>query len=275
MLCNMSVPCLNVSVNKVERMNEEPIIYDRFSCNKCADKGSLDFDFTMAFQPIINCKTKQVFGYEALVRGLNNESAYSIISKVNDDNRYLFDQLCRVKAIALAAKLKLDSMLSINFLPNAIYRPERCIRTTLEAAEKYGFSTDKIMFEFTEVEKIEDSDFVKQIVEFYKQSGFKTAIDDFGSGYAGLGLLADFQTNIVKFDMELIRNIDQDKSRQSIIKNCLNIFRDLQITPLAEGIETKGEMLWLGEAGIELMQGYLFARPGFECLPPVDFSNFS
>lgn len=271
----MSVPCLNVSVNKVERMNEEPIIYDRFSCNKCADKGSLDFDFTMAFQPIINCKTKQVFGYEALVRGLNNESAYSIISKVNDDNRYLFDQLCRVKAIALAAKLKLDSMLSINFLPNAIYRPERCIRTTLEAAEKYGFSTDKIMFEFTEVEKIEDSDFVKQIVEFYKQSGFKTAIDDFGSGYAGLGLLADFQTNIVKFDMELIRNIDQDKSRQSIIKNCLNIFRDLQITPLAEGIETKGEMLWLGEAGIELMQGYLFARPGFECLPPVDFSNFS
>lgn len=275
MLCDMSVPCLNVSVNKVERMNEEPIIYDRFSCNKCADKGSLDFDFTMAFQPIINCKTKQVFGYEALVRGLNNESAYSIISKVNDDNRYLFDQLCRVKAIALAAKLKLDSMLSINFLPNAIYRPERCIRTTLEAAEKYGFSTDKIMFEFTEVEKIEDSDFVKQIVEFYKQSGFKTAIDDFGSGYAGLGLLADFQTNIVKFDMELIRNIDQDKSRQSIIKNCLNIFRDLQITPLAEGIETKGEMLWLGEAGIELMQGYLFARPGFECLPPVDFSNFS
>lgn len=275
MLCDMSVPCLNVSVNKVERMNEEPIIYDRFSCNKCADKGSLDFDFTMAFQPIINCKTKQVFGYEALVRGLNNESAYSIISKVNDDNRYLFDQLCRVKAIALAAKLKLDSMLSINFLPNAIYRPERCIRTTLEAAEKYGFSTDKIMFEFTEVEKIEDSDFVKQIVEFYKQSGFKTAIDDFGSGYAGLGLLADFQTNIVKFDMELIRNIDQDKSRQSIIKNCLNIFRDLQIIPLAEGIETKGEMLWLGEAGIELMQGYLFARPGFECLPPVDFSNFS
>lgn len=256
-------------------MNEEPIIYDRFSCNRCSDKGSLDFDFTMAFQPIINCKTNQIFGYEALVRGLNNESAFSIISKVNDDNRYLFDQLCRVKAIALASKLKLDSMLSINFLPNAIYKPERCIRTTLEAAEKYGFSTDKIMFEFTEVEKIEDSNFVKQIVEFYKQSGFKTAIDDFGSGYAGLGLLADFQTNIVKFDMELIRNIDHDKSRQSIIKNCLNIFRELNITALAEGIETKGELLWLRESGIELMQGYLFARPGFESLPQVDFSELN
>ncbi|WP_299267232.1 EAL domain-containing protein [uncultured Psychrosphaera sp.] len=254
-------------------MEKEIIVYDRFSCNKCADQGSLDFDFTMAFQPIINCKTKAIFGYEALVRGLNNESAYSIISKVNDKNRYLFDQLCRVKAIALAAKLKLDSMLSINFLPNAIYKPERCIRTTLEAAKKYGFPTKKIMFEFTEVEKIDDSSFIKEVVEFYKNAGFSTAIDDFGSGYAGLSLLADFQTSLVKLDMELIRNIDQDITRQHIIKNCINLFKDLNIKVLAEGIETKEEMLWLKANGIELMQGYLFAKPGFESLPEVDFTK--
>ena len=256
-------------------MAQAPVVYDRFSCSKCADQGSLDFDFTMAFQPIINCKTNKIFGYEALVRGLGNESAYSIISKVNDDNRYLFDQLCRVKAIALASQLKLDSILSINFLPNAIYKPERCIRTTLDAAEKYAFPIERIMFEFTEVEKIEDSGFIREIVEYYKNSGFITAIDDFGSGYAGLGLLADFQTNVVKLDMELIRNIDRDKSRQHIIRNCLNLFADLDITPLAEGIETLGEMIWLRESGIELMQGYLFAKPGFECLPSVDFSELT
>lgn len=254
-------------------MTVENIIYDRFSCNNCSDKGSLDFDFTMAFQPIINCKTNQIYGYEALVRGLNNESAFSIIPKVNDYNRYLFDQLCRVKAIALASKLKLETMLSINFLPNAIYKPERCIRTTLNAAKKYNFPIEKIMFEFTEVEKIEDSNFVKSIVEYYNKSGFKTAIDDFGSGYAGLGLLADFQTNIVKIDMGLIRNINADQTRQSIVKNCLNIFRDLNITPLAEGIETKEEFICLRDFGIELMQGYLFAKPGFESLPKVDFSK--
>jgi EAL domain-containing protein (putative c-di-GMP-specific phosphodiesterase class I) len=254
-------------------MKDIPIIYDRFSCKNCADESSLDFDFTMAFQPIINCKTKDIYGYEALVRGLNNESAFSIISQVNDDNRYLFDQHCRVKAIALASKLKLESMLSINFLPNAIYKPERCIRTTLDAAEKHGFPAEKIMFEFTEVEKIEDTAFIKNIVEYYNKLGFKTAIDDFGSGYAGLGLLADFQTNIVKLDMELIRNINNDKTRQSIVKNCLNIFRDLNITPLAEGIETKEEFICLRDFGIELMQGYLFAKPGFESLPLVDFSD--
>ena len=252
-------------------MKEEPIIYDRFSCDNCSDKSSLDFDFTMAFQPIINCKEKLIYGYEALVRGLNNESAFSVISKVNDDNRYLFDQLCRVKAIALASKLNLDSILSINFLPNAIYKPERCIRTTFDAAKKYNFPAERIMFEFTEGEKIEDSNFIKGIVESYKRFGFKTAIDDFGAGYAGLGLLADFQTNIVKFDMGLIRNIDKDRTRQSIIKNCLNMFHDLNITPLAEGIETKGEFSCLQDLGVELMQGYFFAKPEFESLPSVDF----
>lgn len=112
-------------------------------CQKCKSNESLPFDFTMAFQPIVNCQTHDVFGYEALVRGLNNESAFSIISQVNDDNRYLFDQHCRIKAIALAAKLGITSMLSINFLPNAIYTPERCIRTTLEAAEHYHFPQER------------------------------------------------------------------------------------------------------------------------------------
>ena len=254
-------------------MQEQVIVYDRFSCDKCSDKLKLGFDFTMAFQPIINCKTQQIYGYEALVRGLNNESAYSVISKVNDDNRYMFDQLCRVKAIALASQLKLKSMLSINFLPNAIYKPERCIRTTLDAAIKYDFPIEKIMFEFTEVEKIEDTTFVKSVIDYYNKLGFTTAIDDFGSGYAGLGLLADFQTNIVKIDMELIRNIDKDSARQSIVKNCINLFHDLNIISLAEGIETKEEMIWLRDAGIELMQGYFFAKPGFEHLPEVNFSE--
>ncbi|WGK84062.1 EAL domain-containing protein [Vibrio aestuarianus] len=226
----------------------------------------------MAFQPIVNCRTQAIFGYEALVRGLNNESAYSVISQVNDDNRYVFDQQCRIKAIALASKLGIDSILSINFLPNAIYKPERCIRTTLEAAKRYNFPTEKIMFEFTEVEKIEDSSHVKRVVEYYQTLGFKTATDDFGSGYSGLNLLADFQTDIIKLDMGLVRDIHQDKTRQSIVKHCLAIFSDLNITPLAEGIEKREEFIWLMEAGVDLMQGYFFAKPGFESLPEVTFA---
>lgn len=246
----------------------------RTSCKNCQDAKELDFDFTMAFQPIINCKTQSVFGYEALVRGLNNESAYSIISRVNDDNRYLFDQQCRIKAIALASELNLETMLSINFLPNAIYKPERCIRTTLEAAKKYDFPIENIMFEFTEVEKIEDASHVKRIVEYYQSLGFRTAIDDFGAGYSGLNLLADFQTDIIKLDMALIRNVHSNTARQSIVRRCLEMFDDLDVIALAEGIETYEEYVWLKNAGIELMQGYLFAKPGFQSLPMVDFSSY-
>jgi EAL domain-containing protein (putative c-di-GMP-specific phosphodiesterase class I) len=248
--------------------------FEKFVCKSCAAESDLDFDFTMAFQPIVNVHTKEIFGYEALVRGLNNEPAYSIISRVSDDNRYIFDQLCRVKAIALASSLGIKSMLSINFLPNAVYIPERCIQSTLKAAREYDFPADKIMFEFTEVEKIEDSTHVKRVVEYYKSIGFKTAIDDFGAGYAGLNLLADFQTHIAKLDMGLIRNIHQDSARQSIVKHTLNMLRELNICPLAEGIETEGEFVWLRDAGVELMQGYLFARPSFESLPIVDFSSY-
>ena len=240
-------------------------------CVNCADRRGLGFDFTMAFQPIIDCQQRSVFGYEALVRGLNNESAYSVISQVNNDNRYAFDQLCRVKAIELAARLNLTSILSINFLPNAVYKPERCIRTTLEAADQFGFPTQNIMFEFTEGEKIEDSTHIKNIVQYYSKLGFRTAIDDFGSGHSGLGLLANLQPHIIKLDMELIRNVDKDPVRQSIISNCLRIFQDINVTPLAEGIETQGELRWLRDAGVALMQGYLIAKPGFECLPAVDF----
>ena len=252
-------------------MNEKSQSCEKVSCSNCADSSELDFDFTMAFQPIINCQSNTIYGYEALVRGLNNESAYSIISQVNDDNRYTFDQLCRIKAIALASKLGINTMLSINFLPNAIYKPERCIRTTLEAAKKYNFPTTNIMFEFTEVEKIEDSSHVERVVSYYQELGFKTATDDFGSGYSGLNLLADFQTDIIKLDMALIRDIDKDTKRQTIVRNCLNMFEELNIMALAEGIETVEEYHWLKSVGLELMQGYLFAKPGFECLPDVNF----
>lgn len=242
------------------------------SCNKCIEEINPFFNFTMAFQPIIRCASKRIFGYEALVRGLQNESAFSIISQVNNDNRYQFDQLCRIKAITLAAKLNTKTMISINFLPNAVYWPERCILSTLKTAKEHNFPIDQIIFEFTEAEKTNDSQHIKRIIEYYKNLGFKTAIDDFGSGYSGLNLLADFQTDIIKFDMGLIRNIDKDPVRQVIIKNCMAMLRELNISPLAEGVETKEEMLFLHDLGIDLMQGFYFSKPSFESLLDIDFN---
>jgi EAL domain-containing protein (putative c-di-GMP-specific phosphodiesterase class I) len=227
----------------------------------------------MAFQPIINSQTKTVFAQEALVRGLNNEGAFHVFQNVNETNRYRFDQSCRVKAIQLAAKLDVHkhSFLSINFLPNAVYKPELCIRTTLNAAEEFHFPKEKIIFEFTENEQVIDSVHLESIIQHYQAQGFLTATDDFGSGFNGLNQLADLNTDIAKIDIVLIRNIDQDKKRQIIVRNLVNLFNELNMMIVAEGIETKAEYNTLQDMGVHLFQGYYFARPSFESLPDINW----
>jgi EAL domain-containing protein (putative c-di-GMP-specific phosphodiesterase class I) len=244
-------------------------------CIECLEGAGLGFDFSMAFQPIVNTTADVIFAHEALVRGLNNESAAKVLGQVNIGNQYRFDQACRVKAIKLAADLAIPTFLSINFLPNAVYRPELCIRTTLAAAEEYSFPIENIIFEITESEKIEDHVHLKEIIDYYKSSGFKTAIDDFGAGYAGLNLLAEIQTDFIKLDMALTRNIGEDKVRQAIVNGIVQACNDLSITIIAEGVEDYAELTTLQSFGIELFQGYYFARPAFEMLPEVPESKFS
>ncbi|OIQ73957.1 blue light- and temperature-regulated antirepressor YcgF [mine drainage metagenome] len=244
-------------------------------CRDCRDQSKLGIDFTMAFQPIVDIVGRSIFGYEALVRGRNNEGADSVLSQLNDSNRYRFDQSIRVKAIDMAKNLGLQGMLSINFLPNAVYKPETCIRATLEAAAELDFPTNRIMFEVTEGEKVKDHDHLRNIFIEYKKHQFTTAIDDFGAGYAGLNLLADWQPDIIKLDMALTRNIDSDRIRRSLVFAILSVCRELSIRVIAEGVETREECLTLADEGVTLFQGYLFARPGFESLPLVPDEIFS
>lgn len=245
-----------------------------FGCRVCVDETALDFDFTMAFQPIVDLNSNEIFAQEALVRGLNRESAGEIIARINDANLYRFDQMCRVKAVRLAAKLGVKSFLSINFLPNAVYRPENCIRTTIKAASENNFPLNKIIFEITEVEKVSDNSHLKNIVTEYQRQGFKTAIDDFGAGYSGLNLLSVFQPDFLKLDMELTRNINSNSIKQAIVKGILHVAQDLGITVIAEGIETKNELETLQDYGINLFQGYYFAKPAFEALAEIPSTVF-
>lgn len=241
------------------------------TCAGCKDGAGFDLAITMAFQPIVDVKTQTVFAYEALVRGQDGRGAGAILSEVSADNRYAFDQLCRTTAIDLAARLDLASAganLSINFLPNAVYEPRACIRATLAAAMRTGFPLDRIIFEFTEEEAL-DADHILNILRSYRAMGFKTAIDDFGAGFAGLGLLSKFQPDIVKLDMALIRDIDTDRVKRTIVSNTLNMLRDLDIQPICEGVETVGEYEVLCDLGVSLMQGYLLARPAVEALSPI------
>ena len=241
----------------------------QIKCRHCADLAQLDFDFTYAFQPIVDVKEGCIFSYEALVRGLNNEPAGDIYKQVNQDNLYRFDQSCRVKAIELATRLGIDCRLNINFFPNAVYQPELCIRSTLEAANAYSFPIENIVFEVIEGEVIRDQAHLANIINCYKKQGFKTAIDDFGSGYAGLNLLAEYQPDFIKLDRQLVTGIHRNPVRQAIARAVIMVCKDLHIDLLAEGVEEIAEVAWFVDQGVELFQGNYFAEPGFESLPTV------
>lgn len=243
------------------------------NCPGCRNGEGLDFEFSMAFQPIIDAAADRVWGYEALVRGHNGEGAPAVLSQVRPEQIYRFDQACRIKAIELASRLfprdGRTPKLSINFMPNAVYEPAACLRATLSAARKNDFPREAIMFEFTENEHVRDTGHLQSIIAEYRRQGFTTALDDFGAGFAGLGLLADFQPDLIKLDMELVRGIDTSRPRQVIVAGIVHMARELDIKLLAEGVETESEFAMLKSAGVTLFQGYLFAKPGFETLPAV------
>lgn len=231
----------------------------------------------MAFQPIVNIAGGETFAQEALARGTQGEPAQTVLSRVTSENRYGFDQACRVLAIEQATGLGIvgtKALLSINFMPNAVYEPRACIRQTIAAADKAGLPPERIIFEFTEQEKLEPRH-LRQILSAYREIGFLTAIDDFGSGYSGLGLLAKMQPDIVKIDMELIRDIDTSRVKQVVLGHVVDMLNDLGITIVCEGVETRGELAVIRDLGVELVQGYLIERPAFEALIEPDVSHLN
>ncbi|GHE21336.1 EAL domain-containing protein [Halomonas urumqiensis] len=228
-------------------------------CGRC--EGDLPFEFTMAFQPIVDLAAARITTYEALVRGPGGESAWSVLSKVTEDLLYRFDQACRVRAIEMASELGMDEALSINFLPNAVYEPSACIQATLEVSRRVGWPTERIVFEITETERVKDRDHLRGIIDAYRSMGFTTALDDFGNGYANLDLLTDLQPDTLKIDRELVMGCDGDRRRQALLHGVSRIADELGIQLIAEGVETREEALWLGRAGITRQQGFFYARP--------------
>lgn len=264
----------NRDLSAVPTKEEIDTQLESLTCERCMKGDLLPFEFSFAFQPIIDIEKRSVHSYEALVRGINGEGAQSVLSKVDRQNRFRFDQLCRAKAISLASLLGVESFININFLVNSVYNPDQCIKVTLECARKNNFPIEKIILETTEEEKIEDPDFLKSVLDGYRKYGLLIAIDDFGEGYSSLNLLARLRPEYLKLDRQLISQIEQDRVRERIVRAIVDLCRDLSIKVIGEGVETLQEARILRDMGVTLFQGYFFARPGFESLPPVANMDF-
>lgn len=240
-----------------------------------ASAAGAERGFSFAFQPIVHAPSGGVVAYEALVRGADNEPAAEVLARVDRRRLHCFDQKSRGVAIELAAGLGLGVALHFNLLPLGL--GARCTRPgpMLDAAARAGIAPDRLVCEVVESEAVRDLARFRRAVDAFRAAGMRVAIDDFGAGYAGLTLLAEFQPDIIKLDMALVREIDRHGPRQAIVRGIVRTCLDLGIDLIAEGIETPGEFAWCRSEGLELFQGNLLAEPAFERLPGARLPVFA
>ncbi|AZV58325.1 GGDEF domain-containing protein [Clostridium sp. AWRP] len=217
------------------------------------------------FQPIISLKNGFVIGYEALSRGPKGSPLYfpdKLFSAAEKYNKtWELEFLCRVKAIEKANSIDKNKLLFINVDPK-IFRDERFKSGfTKEFLKKHNMSPDSIIFEITEKTAIEDYKSFKSALENYINQGYKIAIDDTGAGYSGLKTLMETKPNYIKIDISFVKDIDKDSFKQELMKTFVNLARATHMRLIAEGIETKEELLALIKIGVCAGQGYFLQRP--------------
>ncbi|MBT2582942.1 EAL domain-containing protein [Planococcus sp. ISL-109] len=221
------------------------------------------------YQPIVDAE-RNVYAYEMLARfhDANGKMIYpnTIFPAAKSRGRlYALDRVCRMTAVRAAAKLSGEKAF-INFIPTSIYSPEFCLRSTIELAHETGVDPKQIVFEVVESEKVDDLEHLKHILGYYKSRGFQYALDDVGEGYSTAEVLDELKPHFMKLDMQYVHGVANDTAKQSVAQSFLQKAQGVGSTPLAEGIETEEDFLWLKEQGYQLFQGYYFGKPAAEPL---------
>jgi EAL domain-containing protein (putative c-di-GMP-specific phosphodiesterase class I) len=223
------------------------------------------------FQPIVDLRRRHVIGYEALSRGPAG-SVYQMPRRLFEmaeeaDLVFELDRQCRRRSIAAAAAIPAGSKLFVNVFPSAMYDPEFQGASLARLAGARGLSPDRLVLEITERSAIENYDLFTEALAELVRFGFSIAVDDVGAGYSGLEKIAHLNPRYLKFDRELIRDIDSSYIRREMTR-ALKAFADqIGSTIVAEGIERQAELETLLELGIEIGQGYLLGRPAPAFLP--------
>ncbi len=224
---------------------------------------------TSHFQPIIKASDRSIYGYEALIRGVDPKGAlvYPDIlfskSQRNDMN-FQLDRLCRETALKTAAVKRINQKVFINFIPTSIYDPEFCLSSTVKWANQLEFDPKNIVFEVVETESVKDKEHLRKILSYYREQGFQIALDDVGEGFSNLNMLIDLRPDIIKVDRHIICDIDKNEFKQSVYQALYEISHKNGIEVLAEGVETIEEINTVEAIGVDYMQGYYFSKPTAE-----------
>lgn len=232
-------------------------------------------EFKVYYQPKMYANSEELYGAEALVRWEHNGKMIppSEFVPLFEKNKfilkldvYVFEQVCNDMK-KWKEKYSKEPIISVN-VSRDHFLDEHFLEKYMIIASKYGIDTNKIDLEITESATVEAGIDIIEIMNKMKKLGFLISIDDFGTGYSSLSTLQDMPADILKIDKSFVDRIG--KNEKNMVDYILTIAKELKLTTIAEGVETKEQKDYLLEKGCDIIQGYYYARP----MPEEEFEEY-
>lgn len=224
-----------------------------------------DRTIRVLFQPIVRLPQRTVVGYEALSRGPEGsyvEGAETLFGFAEREGLLgELERLCVEKALGAAHRLPLGSNLFINLSYVGMEYFDDSRGGLGHLVRQSGWSPREFVLEITERTYARDPEKVKRRISDLRRQGFRFAIDDMGTGYSSLNIVADLQPEYIKLDQMLVRDLHHEPIKRNLVQAITGFARTSRALIIAEGVEQAEEASILQELGVHLLQGFYFGRP--------------
>lgn len=231
--------------------------------------------FVIYYQPQYSHITEKIVGAEGLVRWLHPD--FGLISPdrfipvfeknsfITTLDMYVFEQVCKFIRKCMNQGIAIVPI-STNFSRFDVIQ-EDFVERLDEIRQMYNVPVEKIRIEITESAVVEGSDYISDVVTKLQECGYIVEMDDFGSGYSSLNVLKDIDFDIIKLDMKFMSNEKRNERGSTILSSVVGMSAKLNMTIIAEGVETELQADFLRDIGCEIIQGYFYSKP----IPEAEF----
>jgi EAL domain-containing protein (putative c-di-GMP-specific phosphodiesterase class I)/GGDEF domain-containing protein len=220
------------------------------------------------YHPIIVTATEEIYGFEALARGVRRElRSPEVLFEVAEEANMVWElsRLLRQRAVSgIYDELKDGQFLFLNIDPHDFDDPTF---RNLDPEDLGISDPSRVVLEITERTAIKDYPRFQEYLKAFRARGFRFAVDDAGSGYAGLGSIANLEPDYIKLDISLIANIDTNFLKQNLVETMVTFANSQGAQVIAEGVERREEFETVKQIGVHFTQGFLFHRPRYAGLP--------
>jgi len=223
---------------------------------------------TLHFQPIVHAGTRTRFGYEALLRSadraLPNPGAILDAAERLERTQALGRNVRAQAAKVIASAPPERGLIFVN-----LHLLDLFDKQLLSPFAPLSKVASRVVLEITERTSVEGQIDLRYRVAELRELGFHIAIDDLGGGHARMGTFTPLDTDFVKLDMSLVRDVDKHQLKQRLIRSVTQLCREQGTQVIGEGVETEAEAQVLFDLGCDLLQGYVIARPGPPFVDPL------